>query len=73
MMPIQNQQTVKEVVSIETGSISPDGHHQWDGSKWIPVRTHKNSSTMTEYGCGDGKNGFQIQIEVVDKKNLPQS
>ena len=43
VVPIHNQQTPKEVVSIEAGSISPDGHHQWDGGKWIPVELTKLS------------------------------
>lgn len=43
MLSDHDQQTVKEVVSIKIGSISPDGYHQWDGGKWIPVELTKLS------------------------------
>jgi hypothetical protein len=43
-LPVRNQETAKEEVPIETGSISPDGHYQWDGGKWIPVELTKLSN-----------------------------
>lgn len=71
MMPIQNQQTVKELVSIETGSISPDGHHQWDGSKWIPVELTKLSDDGV--WMWNGKEWIPNPDRVVHKKEPAQS
>ena len=71
MMPIQNQQTVREVVSIETGSISPDGHHQWDGSKWIPVELTKLSDDGV--WMWNGKEWIPNPDRVVHKKEPAQS
>ena len=28
---------------MEVGTVSPDGHHQWNGTKWIPVQLTKVS------------------------------
>jgi hypothetical protein len=71
MVPIRNQQTAKEVVSIEAGSISPDGHHQWDGGKWIPVELTK----LSEDGVWmwNGKEWIPNPNRAVDKKEPAQS
>ena len=66
MVSIQNQQTVKEVVPIETGSISPDGHYQWDGGKWIPVELTKLSDDGV--WMWDGKGWIPNPNRAVDKK-----
>lgn len=29
--------------TMEVGTVSPDGHYQWDGTKWIPVQLTKVS------------------------------
>ena len=71
MVPIQNQQTVKEVVSIETGSISPDGHHEWDGSKWIPVELTKLSDDGV--WMWNGKEWIPNPDRLVDNKEPTQS
>ena len=28
---------------MEVGTISPEGYHQWDGEKWLPVELGKVS------------------------------
>ena len=71
MIPIHNQQTAKEVVSIEAGSISPDGHHQWDGGKWIPVELTKLSDD--EVWMWNGKEWIPNPNRAVDKKEPAQS
>ena len=71
MVPIQNQQTVNEVVSIETGSISTDGHYQWDGGKWIPVELTKLSDDGV--WMWDGKEWIPNPDRAVDKKETAQS
>lgn len=71
MVPIHNQQTAKEVVSIEAGSISPDGHHQWDGGKWIPVELTKLSDDGV--WMWNGKKWIPNPNRAVDKKEPAQS
>ena len=71
MVTIQNQQTVKEMVSIETGSISPDGHHEWDGSKWIPVELTKLSDDGV--WMWNGKEWIPNPDRLVDNKEPTQS
>tara|TARA_Y100001954_G_C15751987_1_gene574194 strand:- start:110 stop:1105 length:996 start_codon:yes stop_codon:yes gene_type:complete len=70
IVPIQNQQTVKEVVTIETGSISPDGHYQWDGGKWIPVELTKLSDDGV--WMWDGKEWIPNPDRAVDKEEPTQ-
>jgi len=41
--PSQSKETVNQAPSTDVGTISPDGLHQWDGSKWIPVELTKLS------------------------------
>ena len=71
MVPIRNQQTTKEVVSIEAGSISPDGHHQWDGGKWIPVELTKLSDDGV--WMWNGKEWIPNPNRAVDKREPAQS
>ena len=71
VVPIHNQQTAKEVVSIEAGSISPDGHHQWDGGKWIPVELTKLSDDGV--WMWNGKEWIPNPNRAVDKKEPTQS
>ena len=71
MVPIRNPQTAKEVVSIEAGSISPDGHHQWDGGKWIPVELTKLSDDGV--WMWNGKEWIPNPNRAVDKKEPAQS
>lgn len=71
MVPIHNQQTAKEVVSIEAGSISPDGYHQWDGRKWIPVQLTKLSDDGV--WMWNGKEWIPNPDRAVDKKEPAQS
>ena len=71
MVPNRNQQTTKEVVSIEAGSISPDGHHQWDGGKWIPVELTKLSDDGV--WMWNGKEWIPNPNRAVDKKEPAQS
>ena len=70
-LPDQNQETVKEVVSIETGSISPDGYYQWDRGKWIPVELTKLSDD--EAWMWNGKEWIPNPNRAVDKKEHAQS
>jgi hypothetical protein len=39
----QTEVAVNQTPSTDIGIISPDGLHQWDGSKWIPVELTKLS------------------------------
>lgn len=39
----QTEVAVNQASSTDIGGISPDGRHQWDGSKWIPVELTKLS------------------------------
>jgi hypothetical protein len=71
VVPIHNQQTAKEVVSIEAGSISPDGRHQWDGGKWIPVELTKISDDGV--WMWNGKEWIPNPNRAVDKKEPAQS
>ena len=71
VVPIHNQQTAKEVVSIEAGSISPDGHHQWDGGKWIPVELTKLSDDGV--WMWNGKEWIPNPNRAVGKKEPTQS
>ena len=70
-LPGQNQETAKDVVSIETGSISPDGHYQWDGGKWIPVELTKLSDDGV--WMWNGKEWIPNPDRAVDKKEPAQS
>lgn len=71
MVPIRNQQAAKEVVSIEAGSISPDGHYQWDGGKWIPVELTKLSDDGV--WMWNGKEWIPNPNRAIDKKEPAQS
>ena len=42
-LPGQSKEAVNQAPSTDVGTISPDGRHQWDGSKWIPVELTKLS------------------------------
>ena len=70
-LQVRNQETVKEVVPIETGSISPDGHYQWDGSKWIPVELTKLSDDGV--WMWNGKEWIPNPDRAVDKKEPAQT
>jgi hypothetical protein len=70
-LPVQNQETMKEVVSIEAGSISPDGHYQWDGGKWIPVELTKLSDDGV--WMWNGKEWIPNPERAVDKKEPAQT
>ena len=70
IVSIQNRQTVKELVTIETGSISPDGHYQWDGGKWIPVELTKLSDDGV--WMWDGKEWIPNPDRGVDKEEPTQ-
>jgi hypothetical protein len=70
-VPIQNQEAVKEVVSIEAGSISPDGRYQWDGGKWTPVELTKLSDDG--FWMWNGGAWIPNPNRVVDKKEPAQS
>jgi hypothetical protein len=41
--PSRSEEMVNHDFSMDVGTISPEGHHQWDGSKWIPVELTKLS------------------------------
>jgi hypothetical protein len=70
-LQVRNQETVKEVVPIKNGSISPDGHHQWDGSKWIPVELTKLSDDGA--WMWNGKEWIPNPDRAVDKKEPAQT
>jgi len=70
-LQVRNEETVKEVVPIETGSISPDGHYQWDGSKWIPVELTKLSDDGA--WMWNGKEWIPNPNRAVDKKEPAQT
>ena len=71
MLPNQDQQTVKEVVSKKIGSISPDGDHQWDGGKWIPVELTKLSDDG--FWMWNGREWIPNPDRAVSKKESAQS
>lgn len=45
--PDQSEEAVEQAPSTDIGTISPEGHHQWDGEKWLPVEFGK----VSEDGC----------------------
>ena len=71
MLSNKDQQTVKEVVSIKIGSISPDGYHQWDGGKWIPVELTKLSDDG--FWMWNGREWIPNPDRAVNKKESTQS
>ena len=71
-IPEQNEESVDLVASTEIGTISPEGYHEWDGEKWLPVELGK----VSEDGCwiwnGEkwvGNQGVQTHVGP-DKPNL---
>tara|TARA_B110000881_G_scaffold3791_1_gene2874 strand:- start:1424 stop:2413 length:990 start_codon:yes stop_codon:yes gene_type:complete len=70
-LPVQNQVTVSEVVSIEAGSLSPDGRYQWDGGKWTPVELTKLSDDG--FWMWNGKEWIPNPNGVAEKKEPAQS
>lgn len=42
--PKKNDKPVDQAHATHIGSISPDGRHQWDGDKWVPVELTKISN-----------------------------
>mgnify|MGYP006099924925 CR=1 FL=1 len=51
--PGQSEEAVNQAPSMDIGTISPEGYHQWDGEKWLSVELGKVSGD----GCWiwDGK------------------
>lgn len=70
-LPVQNQETVQKVVSIEVGSLSPDGRHQWNGGKWTPVELTKLSDDG--FWMWDGKEWIPNPNRAAEKKEPAQS
>lgn len=69
--PVRSEETVKEEVSSEVGTISPDGLHQWDGGKWTPVELTKLSDDG--FWMWNGKEWIPNPNRAADKKGPAQS
>ena len=71
-IPEQSEEAVDLVPSTKIGTISPEGYHEWDGEKWLPVELGK----VSEDGCwiwnGEkwvGNQGVQTHVGA-NKQNL---
>ncbi len=67
-----SEEAVDLVPSTKIGTISPEGYHEWDGEKWLPVELGK----VSEDGCwiwnGEkwvGNQGVQTHVGA-DKQKL---
>ena len=67
--PEHCEEAVDLVPSTKTGTISPEGYHEWDGEKWLPVELGKVSEDGSWIWNGKKWVGNQgVQTHVVDNK-----